>query len=485
MPPLSRRSFLRICSATGAAIALGPSEWGWAQAGSPFALQQDDPLIMLPEGYSYQIIARTGDVLDAGRGPFARPPFPDLNIVWPRTDGKLLLSTSHEVPEQLPLEPQPPEEEYDPFASGAVTTLLLNPDLTIEQGAYNAGGMINNCSGGATPWGTVLTGEEATMSYGAEHGFVWEVDIDKHTKTRLDDCGKFEHEAAKVHRRTGYVYLTEDSGTDSLLYRMRPEVPKQLSRGGVLEAYKEDGTWVTIDDPTVKNGVETGQQGVDKGAVKFARLEGTRFDGRWMYFTETEDETACGKIWRLNMRTMRLELFAEGKGDGDDQLCMPDNIAFDGAGNLFVCEDREIGPNRVMYVDRKTGKIALFATLAQPYDEPTGLVFAPTHKVMFLNLMRNHDFGVTLAIKGPFSARNDAARSIPAVAPAANRSVEETFLSSHDLKLSMPLAAAAALLSMRRRGRIDELDGILEEAAVEMGTPDPVPVPKKRRPKSF
>jgi secreted PhoX family phosphatase len=219
--------------------------------------------------------------------------------------------------------------------------------------------------------------------------------------------------------------------------------------------------------------------------VKFARLEGTRFDGRWMYFTETEDETACGKIWRLNMRTMRLELFAEGKGDGDNQLCMPDNIAFDGAGNLFVCEDREIGPNRLMFVHRRSGKISTFATCAQPYDEPTGLVFAPRQQVMFLNLMRNHDFGVTLAIKGPFAPADMSARLTAATPPPSNRSAEENFLRAESVPLSVHVAAAAALVSLRRRGRTEPPTDPLEEVAVEMGSPSPVPQPKRRKPKTL
>ncbi len=299
---------MKMTTATTLALAAGPAKWGWAQDASPFAELQDDPLLRLPEGYSYKILAETGMPMVGGRGPFERPQFPDLNVAFRWNDGRITLSTSHEVPSWFPLPFAPPQEEYDRAAGGAVTSLVLNRDLDVVETAYNAGGMITNCSGSGTPWGTVLTGEESQPTLEAEHGFIWEVDVRKHTKTRLDACGKFDHETAIVDCKTGYVYLTEDSGP-GLLYRMRPRRRGHLSKGGILEAYKKGGRWVRIDDPLAKDR-STRDQGRKKGALMFDRLEGGRFDGRWFYFTETEDDSACGKVWRLNVDSGRLDLYA-------------------------------------------------------------------------------------------------------------------------------------------------------------------------------
>ena len=472
---------MKLTSATSLALALGPSKWGWAHADSPFALLQDDPLIRLPEGFTYKVVAETGMMMEGGRGPFARPEFPDLNVVHRWKDRKIVLSTSHEVMADAALPVPPPQEEYDNEAGGAITSLLLDHDLNVLESSYNAGGMLNNCSGSGTPWGTVLTGEESTATKEAIHGFIWEVDVDKNTKVRLDDCGRFEHETGVVDRRTGFVYLTEDSNP-GLLYRMRPRTPGKLARGGILEAYKRGGRWVRIADPLARE-KSTSTQGTDKGALAFERLEGGQFRGRWFYFTETEDETACGKVWRLNVDTGVLELYAQGKRNF--KLCMPDNLTFDLDGNLYVLEDRlandQVG-NRLIFVDRRTGKLSTFAEVVNPVDEPTGGEFLPGGRAMFLNLQRSGNFGVTIAIFGPFPRRRSNTRETLAALPMEAQPVESQTLQSLDLPslANMSLAAAAGLVGLRRRGLVEDIPADLDEVAEHLGTPPAVHVPKRR-----
>jgi hypothetical protein len=144
----------------------------------------------------------------------------------------------------------------------------------------------------------------------------------------------------------------------------------------------------------------------------------------------------------------------------------------------------------VIFIDRKTGEMAVFAELAFQFstpgenlaDEPTGTTFSPDGRVLFINFQRQPDFGRTLAITGPFArARKKKDRARPATSPRASRSPEHHLLSQAP-GLTLPVGSAAALVALRRRGRIEEeLPGELEGVAQDLGEPEPVEKPKRRR----
>jgi len=377
MTASSRRTFLKRSAATAVGLSLGPRFWTKAWGETPFGPLQDDPLLRLPADFSYKIVAETGFPLTGGARPFARPNFPDLNVAFPQSDNTVVLSTSHEVPAEFPLLVPAPGEEYDRVTGGAITSLHLREDLTVLGGAYNAGGMLANCSGSGTPWGTVLTGEEATNTFEKAHGYVWEVDVKNNSKTKIPGMGRFDHETAVVHAATGTVYLTQDAGT-GYLYRYLPNNTSQTygalaAGGGTLQVFMAatrpanpgdtvTGSWAAIGDPEVIS--------VPVGALAFNRLEGGAFDpfdANRFYFTETADPTHKGAVWRLNVTTNSLERWVGSSSS--TAMCMPDNLAFDCAGNVFLTEDRsDAGPgsaNRVLFVDRGTGSVHTFAELVQ------------------------------------------------------------------------------------------------------------------------
>jgi secreted PhoX family phosphatase len=198
-----RRTLLQA-AAVGTAAAFSGSLWEAAFAApaqpgpGPYGPlgAVDGNGVQLPPGFTSRIIARSGREV-TGTG-YRWHDAPDGGACFADGDGWIYVSNS-----EIPL-------------LGGVSAVRFGPDGTIRSARRILSGSNLNCAGGATPWGTWLSGEEIVL------GRVFETDpTGARGAVAHTAMGRFTHEAAACDPVRQVVYLTEDE-SDGCFYRFRP-----------------------------------------------------------------------------------------------------------------------------------------------------------------------------------------------------------------------------------------------------------------------
>ncbi|WP_216822357.1 alkaline phosphatase PhoX [Sphingorhabdus sp. EL138] len=401
-------------------------------------------LLDLPEGFSYKVISRMGNLMSDG---MVVPNAADGMGCIDMGDGKVALIRNHELDHRQlregPFRSKVGEDfkAYDRLSNeskmpipGGTTTLIYDMKKGIVVDEYlSLAGTVRNCSGGITPWGSWLTCEESALEAGEgvdkNHGYIFEVPADHKglvDPVPLKAMGCFVHEAVCIDPRTGIAYMTEDRG-DGLFYRFIPHVKGKLAEGGILQALAlEDisdtrnwdgkqidlgdshrASWITLGNPERSAG-ELRERGAKLGATLFARGEGIFWDEKeeQLFFTSTSGGAKkFGQIFRYKPsraegrkgKQGKLSLFLESEDPTIYNL--GDNICVMPSGHLMVSEDQytDITNNHLRGVT-PDGKTYMFGR-TRIQTEFAGACFSPDGSTMFVNL---YSPSTTFAITGPW-----------------------------------------------------------------------------------
>ena len=286
-----------------------------------------------------------------------------------------------------------------------------------------------NCSGGITPWGTVITAEETGNSGDANNdGYTdvgWLVEIDPVTarvlsygdggdpkvvgsangkQEKLWAIGNISHENAVVLDDEVTLFTGEDGGS-SAVFKFVADKPRDLSSGTLytlvlddpLVGYEPTGTtgrWVEVPNATKEDRNNTRSLAIALNATNFNGVEDVEVNpltgqiyftakgaSRTYRFTDGTDgvtgfETFVGGMSYV-LNTVD-GVFVEPWGGGND------NLTFDDRGNLWVLQD---GGNNYIWMVRpdhtqEAPKVELFASTPVG-SEPTGLTFSPDYRFGF------------------------------------------------------------------------------------------------------
>jgi secreted PhoX family phosphatase len=401
MTNLSRRTAIALGATTALSFSLG----FWREALASPVVVGDGPYgplgppnaygVRLPAGFSARLVGHTGDYVEGTTFEWVGEP--DGAACFATSDGGWIYAANSELN----------------GTAGGAAAIRFTADGEIADAYRILGGTKWNCSGGATPWGTWLSGEEFRQ------GFVWECDpTEPGQGVKRPLLGRYAHEAAVVDPATGWVYLTEDAGKGRL-YRFRPDHYGDLA-SGVLEAarLRDGNTRVTWHE------VSTKQPERSKTTSAFNRGEGAFFSDGQVYFSTTGDD----RVWALTTSTDAIDVVYDAAVLGDDApLHDPDCLtAHPTSGDLFVGEDAD-DLQLVLLADGDGNRVAApFVQLVghgngetgspgqdpnvvpasswKPESEITGLAFSPDGSRLFMTSQRGLDgvHGMTFEITGPF-----------------------------------------------------------------------------------
>lgn len=369
---MDRRAFLKNASAVAGGVFLA-SRFSASAFAAPVAgegpygplLPPNADGIQLPNGFTSRLIATSGEPV--ANTSFAWHFDPDGGACAQLDSGGWVYISNGE----------------QGGGKGGVSAIAFDAAGTITDAYPILTGATRSCSGGMTPWGTYLSGEE-----NGETGRVFECDPTRRSEgIHRPLLGAFAHEMIAVDHDAGAVYMVEDT-PNGRLYRFEPILPGDLTAGNLFAARVASTGSVTWESTNTVAPNRTAT------TVAFNGGEGAWIMRGSLYFTTKGDV----RVWQLNLRTQQLSVFYDASAVWATSLDAVDNlVGHDASGDLFVAED---GGNLEVGLLNTYGEptVAPFLRfVGHDQSEVSGLAFSPDGSRFYVASQRGTD-GVTGAV---------------------------------------------------------------------------------------
>ncbi len=343
-------------------------------------------------------------------------------------------------------------------------------------GSDHAIGTFGNCSGGITPWGTILTAEENYQAYYGEsvydeqgnatrepgylawqekypdhmpehYGWVVEVDLFTGEARKLVALGRCCHECATVHRNPDgtVVVYSGDDGSDRCLYKFISSEPNSLEKGTLYVADTINGKWISLDwneQPILQEKFKDQTEVLVRlreaaplvGGTPLNRPEDIEIDpisgNVFVSLTNNKlKEDYHGSILKISEHSedkTSLTFSSETYLAGGEEFSCPDNMAFDNMGNLWFTSDisgsafqheiyAKFKSNGLFVVPRsgdQAGKVIQVGS-APVAAEFTGPWFSPDSRTLFLSVQHPGETSPTTETKDLTSNWPDGDGAVP------------------------------------------------------------------------
>ena len=394
-----------------AAQLIGSKSIGSFESLSPTTQSQN---FVIPSTHTYQVITQEGRAYSTGGTVPARTDFTAyVPIAGSSTNGYLMIN-----------------HENTPV--GGVSNFKINYNSSsklwnttnskaVSVVAADVVKFFKNCSGAVTPWGTILSAEEARdtgdINGDGYQDVGWLVESDPvsnsickynggNKQQKLWAMGRMAHENACIAKDNKTVYYGEDA-TDGCVYKYVATTASNLSVGNLyvlkLSAALSSGTpttttgtWIQVPNTTQLQRNNIYSTVIGLGATTFNGVEDVEIGPDTMVYFASK---GFGRIYRFKDTGTGISNFTTFVGGTNYSITNGsgvtttawglgnDNLAFDGEGNLWVQQD---GGNNYIWVVKKghtqaAPQVSIFGRVPLG-GEPTGITFSPDYKFLFMSI---------------------------------------------------------------------------------------------------